>query len=76
MQRLLRVRAGQQGTRAQRGCTVSARRVIVLRGWCAGIVWGSRGVVMWLRGLRPVSTALDRPAAVAQGYGGGCSAGK
>jgi len=40
MQRPLRVRAGQQGTRAQRGYTVTARAVTVLSGGCVGTVRG------------------------------------
>jgi hypothetical protein len=39
-QRSLRVRAAQQGTRAQRGCTVPAQLVGVVCGGCIGIVRG------------------------------------
>src|ERR1700733_6978328 len=48
VQRPLRVRAGQQGTRAQRGYTVPTRAVRLVCGFCSGTV--CRQAMAWLAG--------------------------
>jgi hypothetical protein len=50
VQRPLRVRAGQQGTRAQRGCTVNTHTVWLLCGSCAGT-----GAAVYTRALKACS---------------------